>query len=468
MIHIGAGFRRVACAAAVAALLLLGPAVTAAVSAEVDHADLEQRVRDLEEEIARLQKMLERVAAGMEAQPEQVAELERKVEILIEELERRKVGSGYRPPGESVHGLGPAASKVYQVEKGVSIGGYGEMLYESFDSRRDDGEESGKTDQLDFLRAVLYFGYKFNDRILFNSEIEFEHADTGENGSVSVEFAYLDFMFREPINVRAGLLLTPVGFLNELHEPPIFLGARRPDVERVILPTTWRENGAGVFGDLGPVAYRVYIQNGLDAAGFSAGGGLRGGRQKGSKARAEDFALTARFDWTIVPGLQVGVSGQVGDSGQGAMAASGEVIDGRVLLYDLHAEWRWRGLQVRGLLTEIEIGDAAQINELNGFTGDESVGAELRGYYGEVGYDVLSQASTSQALIPFARYESWNTQQAVPDGFTANPMNNRNSFTLGLSYLPIPQVVIKVDYQERSNAAGTATDQINMALGYLF
>jgi hypothetical protein len=63
-------------------------------------------------------------------------------------------------------------------------------------------------------------GYKFSDKALFNSEIEFEHASTGKRGSVSVEFAHLDFLLHPAANVRAGMVLVPMGFLNELHEPP--------------------------------------------------------------------------------------------------------------------------------------------------------------------------------------------------------------------------------------------------------
>ena len=70
---------------------------------------------------------------------------------------------------------------MYAVDQGVSIGGYGEMLYESFDSTREDGSRSNATDELDFLRAIVYVGYKFNDRIVFNSELEFEHATTSSN-----------------------------------------------------------------------------------------------------------------------------------------------------------------------------------------------------------------------------------------------------------------------------------------------
>ena len=431
--------------------------------------DLERRMEALEEEIRNLRELLRERGDASEAA--RIAELEKRVEVLTEELERRRLGAAaYRPPEKGEHGLGPAASKVYQMERGVSIGGYGEMVYQNFDSVRDDGAPSGKSDQIDFLRAVMYFGYKFNDRILVNTEIEFEHASTDKSGTVSVEFAYLDFLFQDEVNVRAGMVLIPVGFLNELHEPPIFLGARRPGVSNVIIPTTWRENGAGVFGDLGPLAYRVYVVNSLDAAGFTAQAGLRGGRQKASKALAEDFALTGRFDWTIVPGLLVGVSGFVGNSGQGRQLTTGETFDGRVRLVDLHVEWKWRGLQTRGVWSRITIGDVAQINQLNGFVpgGGDSVGEKLAGAYVEAGYDVLAHLPTRQSLIPFLRVERYDTQVEVPRTFQRDPANDIDVLTLGVSYKPIPQVVLKVDFQDIRNAAGTGTDQVNVALGYMF
>jgi hypothetical protein len=239
-------------------------------------------------------------------------------------------------------------------------------------------------------------------------------------------------------------------------------------VASYILPTTWRENGAGVFGDLGPVTYRAYVVNGLDSSGFSAEGGIRGGRQKGAKAKAEDFAFTARADWTILPGLLVGGSFYRGSSSQGATTPSDESFDAPVTLYDLHAEWKWRGLQTRGVWSRITIGDVRQINEANELTGDESVGEKLAGWYAEVGYDVLSHCDTKQAVIPYLRYEEFNTQARVPDGFMADPANDRKITTFGFAYKPIPQAVVKVDYQNVEDAAGAGVDQFNIALGYLF
>ena len=249
---------------------------------------------------------------------EKVDELERQIQVLAEELEKLKLGDvAEEKPPSGQHGFAPSASKVYGIDKGVAIGGYGEVVFQDFADQRDDGAASGQLNQFDFLRAIVYFGYKWNDRILFNSELEFEHASTGKEGEVSVEFAYVDFFLRSEVNLRGGLVLIPVGFVNELHEPPVFHGATRPQVERVIIPTTWRENGVGAFGDIGPFSYRTYVVAGLTSAGFSSSSALRGGRQKGSKSLAEDLAWTGRLDLTEVPGLLLGASFFAGRSGQG-------------------------------------------------------------------------------------------------------------------------------------------------------
>ncbi|MEZ4820528.1 MAG: hypothetical protein R3A45_11855 [Bdellovibrionota bacterium] len=60
-------------------------------------------------------------------------EINQKIEVLAEEVSNIKSGFELFPKvGEGKYGLAPAASKIYQVDKGVSIGGYGEMLYENF------------------------------------------------------------------------------------------------------------------------------------------------------------------------------------------------------------------------------------------------------------------------------------------------------------------------------------------------
>ena len=363
-------------------------------------------------------------------------------------------------------GLGPSAAKVYDVERGVSFGGYGEWLYQNFDASLDDGTPSDAIDSADYLRLVLYAGYKYNERVLFNSEIEYEHATTGEGGEVSVEFAYLDFLLQPAINFRTGLVLIPVGILNEIHEPPTFLGARRPLVERLILPATWREIGGGVWGSAGPFSYRGYLTTSLDASGFSADEGIRGGRQDGSEAAAEDLALSGRLDFNGVPGLMAGVSFFTGDTGQ-SQEVGGVEIDGTTTTLDAHVDWRWRALQVRGVAARVDVDDAEAISTLVG----ETIGERMDGYYLEAGYDVFSHTRWNrQQLIPFARFESFDTQAEVPDALeaTVTGVNDRELLTYGLVYLPLPQVAVKADFQDFENGAGTGLDQFNLAVGFAF
>ena len=449
-------FRRGGAALALALCLLITPAAFAQ-STDTRVQELEREVQKLKEEIAAMKQSPEAGESG------RMAEIERRLEVLAAEIEKMRIGEAAASADESDFGLGPAASKIYRTERGLSIGGYGEILYQKFDDERDNGTDAGRDDQLDHLRGILYFGYKWNDRFLFNTEIEYEHA--GEE--VSLEFAYLDYLWRPEANFRAGLVLIPMGFINELHEPTVFLGANRPQIERVIIPSTWRENGFGLFGEAGPVSYRTYVVNGFDASGFAAGG-LRGGRQNGSEASAEDMAWVGRLDFTGVPGLTVGGSAYVGSAGQGLETPAGRAVDVGTQIVEGHLEWRWRGLELRALGVQADLDDVAQLNAALGLTGSGSVGEKLKGYYLQLGYDVLAGRGGESAFIPYARWETYNTQDEVPAGFRANPANDVESLTLGFAYKPIEQLILKVDHQDVDNEAETGLDQFNVLLGYVF
>lgn len=387
-------------------------------------------------------------------QEERIADLERKVEVLSRQAERSQFGDFFIPVGDSAHGMGNAASKIYFKEQGLSIGGYGEGLYQN----KEDG-----IDEADFLRAILYFGHKFNDQWVFNSEIEFEH--TNES---SVEFAYLDYLCHEALNFRAGLVLIPVGLVNERHEPTVFLSAQRPENERRIIPSTWRENGVGLFGDLGPVSYKAYIVNGFQGEDFS-GTGLRGGRQKGSEALAEDLAYVGRLDWNARPGLLLGGSLYRGDSGQDLDA------DLTTTIYEAHADWTWRGLELRALGVWAEVDDVAELNafkaERDGIELAEvdSVGEELSGWYIQLGYNVMNEFETgTHALTPYVRWETYDTQDKLPAGAAASPDNNSDLLVLGVNYKPLEQIVFKGEWQRFENGEHDETVQVNLAMGYVF
>ncbi len=400
-------------------------------------------------------------------EPDSLAELSRKIDILAEELDRLRAGGAAELQPLPVQGLSPGAGRVYTMQKaGVSFAGYGEALYENFATARDNGTASGLKDRIDFLRAVLYAGYRFNDWILFNSEIEFEHGSTGKGGEVSVEFGYIDLVLSPWLTVRSGLVLVPVGIVNEKHEPSTFFGTSRPLVERLILPATWRAVGTGALGEImQALSYRLFVVEGLKADGYSGANGIRGGRQHGAQAVAENFAVTGRLEFSPSVGTTIGADIFVGNAGQGMTDSLG-TIAAMTTVGSVHGELSWRGLELRGLYAFNHVSDAARISAANGGT----IGSRMEGWYLSAGYDVLPHMlpTTTHALIPYAVFERYNTHAAVPAGFSANPAYDRRTLALGIMYRPDPRVAFKWDYRDNWSAAGTAANQWNVALNYLF
>lgn len=356
-----------------------------------------------------------------------VEELRQQIDVLTHEIEALRSGEKKEAKADTTqYGLGAAASKVYRAEPGVSFGGYGEFTYKK--------PEHGEA-QADLLRAVLYTGYKFSDRALFNSEIEVEHASTEHGGAVSAEFAYLDYLVRPTVNVRAGMLLVPMGLINEQHEPTAYLGANRPQTERFVIPSTWSELGAGVFGERGSLSYRAYVMTGLNEEGFTADEGIREGRQGGAEANAEHLAFAGRADWHPVEGTILGGSLYAGKTASGAH---------RVRLGEAHADSRFGAAIVRALYSR---------GRISGTLPAGSVANSIGGWYLEGGYDLASLfAQRNYSLMPYARYERIDTGVA------------RRIFTAGAAFKPIPQSVIKLDWQKVRDAG----DQFNLSLGYIF
>ncbi|HSL22510.1 MAG TPA: hypothetical protein VK886_13330 [Vicinamibacterales bacterium] len=392
-------------------------------------------------------------------------ELRRRLDVLAQEIERLRSGEEEAELTEAERrtlAVAPSAAAVYRKRQGVSFAGYGEMLYERYDQSIESGARDPRAARLDFLRLILYSGYRFNERFLLNSEIELEHSN-----EASVEFAYVDFRLNDFATLRGGLVLLPMGLVNEFHEPTVFIGSRRPETETRILPSTWRENGFGLLGARGPVSYRAYVVNGLDAAGFNSDG-LRGGRQKGARAQAADMAIVARADVTPTAGVFVGGSIYSGQSDQDQFMADGSPIDVATTIGEVHGQAQLRGLDVRALYARASLGGVAGLNAALGLTGDTGVGSAMSGGYTQVGYNVLNRRGTAVELTPFYRFERVNTHAEVPEGFLIDPSRKIEFQTLGLELRPVTGVVVKADYQWISNDARTGRNQFNVVLGYAF
>jgi len=259
-----------------------------------------------------------------------------------------------------------------------------------------------------------------------------------------------------------GLLLAPLGIVNELHEPTNFLAANRSQTEARIIPTTWRALGAGVFGEAGGFEWRAYGINSLDGDEFSAAG-LRGGRQKGNRAAADDFGVAARLDYTGWDGITVGASafhGKTGQDGLDDMAVAIPGLDTTIL--EVHGEVELGPFEARGLYARALVDDAGSFNAATG----ERLARMLEGYYVEAGVDVFSLlgVDTAVRMTPYVRYEQIDTQARMPAGFTADPSRDNQIWTVGVQLKPIQNIVLKIDYSDWDGA----DDRFAVLLGYIF
>src|SRR5690606_17149957 len=246
------------------------------------------------------------------------------------------------------------------------------------------------------------------------------------------------------------------------HEPTTFLTALRPETETRIIPSTWRDPGIGAFGTIGGFEYRAYAMTSLDGEEFGAGG-LRGGRQNGNRSAADDFAFVGRLDWTETPGLIVGASLFHGDTGQDGVDGAGNRIPALdTTIVDVHASWQSGPWTLRALYAHAFLDDT---DEFNANTG-ENLAKEMNGWYVEGGFDVLAQwaPQSGQSLSPYLRYEEVDTQRKLESGFMPEAGRDERIITFGVNYKPIPQVVVKADYQDFDEAG----DAFNILFGYAF
>jgi DtxR family Mn-dependent transcriptional regulator len=325
--------------------------------------------------------------------------------------------------------------------------------------------------QLDFHRFVLLVTHNFSDRIRFVGELELEHAvveGLEEEGELELEQAYVDFLLARSFNVRAGMLLMPIGIINERHEPPVYYGVERPFNDTFIIPTTWFEAGAGVHGEIGRGwRYRAFIVAPLNAAEFSAEEGIREGRQKGAEANISKPGVTGRVEYVALRGLTLGASGFSGKSGFEFQP----LFDVPVSLAEIDARYARRQLELRGQFSQVWIDNADRLNDALALRVgvNPNIARVLRGFYGEAGYRAISHPRFGE-VGTFVRYENFDTQFRMPTGYIGLPDLDRDAWIVGGTYWPDPDVAIKFDYTVVRNRSTVidAPNSLNVGLGWWF
>ncbi len=343
-----------------------------------------------------------------------------------------------------------------KISEGISIGGYAQIDY-----NEPDGSTPGK---LDVHRMVVFLGYKFNDKVSFMSEIEYEHVE-----EVFVEQAYLKYKANENFNVLAGLMLVPMGIINEIHEPTTYYGVERPNVDNYIVPTTWREIGVGVSGKLdnASLKYQAYLFNGFKSYEAGAGtlrgtDGLRKGRQKGAESVVNSPNLSTKVDYYGISGLRIGLSGYFGKTQTDDSSIEASTVG--ISMIGLDARYKYHNLELRGQYIHTNLTDTEDYNLLTG----KDLGSEMYGFYGEVAYSF--DLKGVEKLTPFLRYEKHNTHASTAGILVANDAFDRDELIFGLNYKVANGAAFKVDYQLMNNAvAGSDTaKQFNAGVAVSF
>ena len=488
--------------AGTSALLVLAASVLAARGAVAQEAELRAQVESLKQQVdtlrsqmSKLQELLEKLqpaapagAAGVPAQAGSAATQAgsagapgsppaARIDTPPAAARGAASATAAVPPpaaGSTGGAIAAAPSDKPVEEPATTIGGYGELTYNNYlkDSSRNTA---------DLRRFVLLLGHRFSDQLVFNSEIEWEHAvsSASDRGETEIEQAFLDYSFQPGLHVKTGLFLMPFGFINTAHEPPAYYGVERNFVETLIIPSTWREGGVGVYGSTeSGLAWDFGVTTGFDIAKFDdASAPLAGSHQELSLAHAHDLAGYGALNYRGIPGLTVGAAVFHGNGGQGnadfrtdSTQPDFSGIRAPVTLWEGHARWQAAGFDLEALYARGHIGDAGRIDDVlaayNSATnsGRPYVPAGFYGWLVQGAYTAWRRGDMS--ITPFVRYEQYNTQSRMPAGYAFDPVNADRVATVGLSFKPHPQVVFKADYQRFLE--NPLNNRFNLGMGYMF
>jgi hypothetical protein len=428
-----------------------------ALPAHADEAELRARVEKLSAEL----ELLKAEMKAMHSQTEAIASQQEKVSSTPVNAQTSQGVSEKGVAGDR------AVQQVAAAVSQATLWGYGEINY---NRPRNDGSQT----QMDLRRAVFGIGYRFNENTRLMSEFEVEHAvaSADDSGEMEVEQFYIDHKLSDSANVKAGLFLIPAGLLNESHEPTHYYGVERNFVETAIIPSTWREGGAAVYGstEFG-LAWDVGLTTGPDLGKWDSASTegrespLGSIHQELQLAKARDLSTYVALNYRGLPGFTVGTTVFTGKIAQGNPDIR-VAADSRLTLWDAHTRWTPGNFDLAAVYAKGTISDTKDLNLT--FVGNPTpVPKEFYGWYTQAAYKVWQSGTYS--LSPFVRYERFNTASAyaaMPVGLEVDTAPTETVATYGVNFYLNPNVVIKADYQHFSE--DTDLTRFDLGLGVSF
>lgn len=398
----------------------------AASASDIDELKSEiKRLReDYESKIGELQAKVEALEEGRK---EDLAKVEEKVEKKFLDVEY--VGR-YKGPFKK----GGLLVKNPFGFGNVSVGGYMDHEFEAF--------ENGKS-TFDQHRWIINVGAELMNRLRFYSEYEIEHGgtDASGGGEAKVEQAWLDYLVTDWFNLRAGALLVPFGRYNLYHDSDLQDLTDRPIVARRIIPTTWTEAGAGIYGEYNPkignyedltLGYEAYVINGLNS-GFSDTG-LRGAVGSLESDNNSAKSLVGRVVASPFIGHEIALSGYWGKY---------NTLDDHIT--GVAADWlsTWGPLEFVGEYAYFNIDEPAGTN----------LAEYLTGYYLQANYHFWPKFLNNTFLgkyfdnPKFTLVGRYDWSKIDDDSDSGAGSNEESRITFGLNYRPVESWVLKFEYQ---------------------
>ncbi len=383
------------------------------------------------------------------------------------------------------------------------LGGYGEMLFQHFDygsnSFYEKGSKKDNRSQVSIPRFIVAMDFKLSPTWILGSEIEFEYGGTGsgieyeydeageyeleveKGGEVAIEQFHITKIFNKALSLRFGHLIVPVGLTNSHHEPIFFFGAKRPEGETTILPCTWHETGISLLGEIGIFKYNIQCISGLDPNRFSRANFIKKGKQSMFEVQTmTNPALAYRFEFQGEKTPRFGVSGYYAPktSGNSSKPQKMEGIDIPVVLLSSDIQYNRNRWITRANFLYGRIGDSEALSKLNltmPKTGNisifprDQVAESALTWSAEVGFDLGNLLSEKLNLIPFVRYEYYNSMQSTAGSVAPDPRYKKDIITAGINYYPLKNLVVKADYAHRWVDRGNFNSEntVSIGVGYL-
>ncbi len=389
--------------------------------------------------------------------PDRIAELEKRVSALTEqlgelreELEVAKDDSAVESLRDDI-AVNQAAIRATQsstewtdVTSVTHLSGYASADYVSV--------ENGPAAFVANFNPMFHFLY--DERILWEAELE---VVVGENGdtNVGLEYTTVDWFLNDKLTLVAGKFLSPIGnFRQNLHPSWINKLASAPpgfghDGAAPISDVGIQLRGVEPVGDSSKIIYAAYFANGPKIVGED--GEIHAIEAEGFASDPDDEKVFGgRVAFLPIPNFELAVSGAAGDvavvENDGLDFADDPTRGYSVLGFD--ANYRWNNLDLRGEYVQQEVDP-------------EPLSIAPEGGKWETWYAQAAYKFADGKWEGVVRYTDFNSPHAD---------DKQEQVALGVNYLIAPSALLKFAYESNTGEPGEFTDAdrwiLQLAFGY--